>query len=54
MKTKPNFTYKEFIKKISHADITQKDKSQTKSPKILKTHNKNAPTFSAINCDKPF
>ncbi len=54
MKTRPNFTYKEFIKKISHVNLSQKNDPQAKSPKALKSHNKIGATFFVINNDKGF
>jgi hypothetical protein len=46
MKTKPNFTYKEFIEKISTVQLNNKDKPEKKSPRALKSHNKNIPQSS--------
>lgn len=54
MKTKPNFTYKEFIEKISQVNIPVNDPAQSKSPKVLKNHNKNIPSSSFTYHDKPF
>lgn len=53
MKTKPNFTYKEFIEKISQVNVPTKDNVDSKSPRVLKNHNKNVPSSSFTLNDKP-
>ena len=35
-------------------NLSQKNDPQAKSPKALKSHNKNAPTFSGMNNDRGF
>lgn len=54
MKTKPNFTYKEFIEKISNVQISNKDSTKNKSPRALKSQNKNTTNTYANYQDKPF
>lgn len=54
MKTKPNFTYKEFIEKISQVNLPPNDHAESKSPRVLKSHNKNLPSSSFTYQDKPF
>ncbi len=51
MKTQPNFTYKEFIEKLSNVSLNNQQKTDKKSPRALKTQNKNI-TSQRDNCNE--